>query len=150
MLRRLALVLCLLTSWSPAAVAGFITVITHDDGGFMGDYIGKYRAMRASGETVIIDGKCASACTMVLGILPRDRICVTPRARLGFHQAWKNGRAQGGARAAVGHAGATAYMLSLYHAPVRRWISANGGLPPPDGELLWLQGESLRRMYRPC
>ena len=150
MLRRLALVLCLLISWSPAAVAGFITVITHDDGGFMGDYIRKYRTMRDSGETVIIDGKCASACTMVLGILPRNRICVTPRARLGFHQAWKKGRAQDGAGAAVGHAGATAYLFSLYPAPVRRWISANGGLPPPGGEPLWLEGESLMRMYRPC
>ena len=38
----------------------------------------------------------ASACTIVLGRVPRDKICVTSRARLGFHAAWKpagsNGR----------------------------------------------------------
>jgi len=27
-------------------------------------YIAKYQGLRASGETVIIDGLCASACTM--------------------------------------------------------------------------------------
>ena len=45
-------------------------------------------ALRSSGERVVIDGPCLSACTMVLGVIPRDRICVTPRARLGFHAAW--------------------------------------------------------------
>ena len=32
---------------------------------------------------------------MVLGVIPRERICVTSRARLGFHAAWhpdNNGR----------------------------------------------------------
>ena len=35
------------------------------------------------GEQVVIDGPCLSACT-ALGVIPRERICVTPRARLGF------------------------------------------------------------------
>jgi hypothetical protein len=33
---------------------------------------------------VIIDGFCASACTIVLGTVPHDKICVTCRAKLGF------------------------------------------------------------------
>jgi hypothetical protein len=36
----------------------------------------------------MIDGTCASACTMLLGVIPRNRICVTQRAVLAFHSAW--------------------------------------------------------------
>ena len=32
----------------------------------------------------MIDGRCLSACTLVRGVIPRERICVTRRARLGF------------------------------------------------------------------
>ena len=54
--------------------------IANDTGGQIGPYLAKYRALRASGERVEIDGTCASACTMLLGIIPRNRICVTPQA----------------------------------------------------------------------
>ena len=62
--------------------------IANDTGGQIGPYLAKYRALRASGERVEIDGTCASACTMLLGIIPRNRICITPRASLLFHSAW--------------------------------------------------------------
>jgi hypothetical protein len=58
--------------------------IGDDGGGQIGAYLAKHRALRASGERVEIDGTCASACTMLLGLIPRDRICVTPRAKLVF------------------------------------------------------------------
>ena len=38
------------------------------------------RELRKSGQRVVIDGTCASACTLVLGVIPHDRICVTSRA----------------------------------------------------------------------
>src|SRR5882757_3900391 len=63
--------------------------ITNDYGGQIGRYLDRFQAVRASGERVIIDGPCLSACTLVLGVVPRDRICVTSRARLGFHAAWR-------------------------------------------------------------
>src|ERR1700745_332237 len=62
--------------------------IANDTGGQIGPYLAKYRALRSSGERVEIDGTCASACTMLLGIIPRNRICITPRASLVFHSAW--------------------------------------------------------------
>src|SRR5262245_56185371 len=64
--------------------------ITRDTGGYVEHYRTRYERVRDSGERVIIDGVCNSACTMVLGIVPRHRICVTPRASLGFHQAYYN------------------------------------------------------------
>ena len=60
-------------------------------GGQIGPYLDRLSVLRNSGERVIIDGPCLSACTMVLGVIPRDRICVTRRARLGFHAAWNPG-----------------------------------------------------------
>ena len=65
--------------------------IKSDPGGQIGPYLENLVALRGSGERVIIDGPCLSACTMVLGVIPRERICVTPRARLGFHAAWHPG-----------------------------------------------------------
>ena len=117
--------------------------IADDRGGRIGSYIDKYKGLRASGETVIIDGYCASACTIVLGMVPRDRICVTSRANFGFHAAWDldaNGRE-------VTNPGATRTLYLMYPSLVRRWIAARGGLKP---QLIFLRGEELMSMYRPC
>jgi hypothetical protein len=117
--------------------------ITDDHGGRIGSYLDKYQKLRTSGETIIIDGYCASACTIVLGMVPRDKICVTSHANFGFHAAWDldtNGRQ-------VPNPGATRSLYSMYPAQVRHWIAARGGLKP---QVIFLQGEDLMRMYRPC
>ncbi|MDU6747840.1 MAG: hypothetical protein E6447_08990, partial [Bradyrhizobium sp.] len=44
--------------------------IADDRGGRIGTYVDKYQGLRSSGEYVIIDGLCASACTIVLGAIP--------------------------------------------------------------------------------
>src|ERR1700675_2918874 len=62
--------------------------IADDRGGRIGTYVDKYQGLRTSGEMVIIDGLCASACTIVLGAVPHEKICVTSHANLGFHAAW--------------------------------------------------------------
>ncbi len=51
--------------------------IRKDYGGFIDQYKLKYAAIRDRGDRVIIDGVCNSACTLVLGIVPLNRICVT-------------------------------------------------------------------------
>ena len=117
--------------------------IADDRGGKIGTYIDRYQGLRSSGETVIIDGLCASACTMVLGAVPRERICVTSQAVLGFHAAWDSG-ANG---RAVTNPGATQMLYSLYPSSVRRWIAARGGL---KSEMIFLRGKELMSIYRPC
>ena len=62
--------------------------ITRDRGGYVAEYKAKYQRIRDHHERVIIDGICNSACTLVFGIVPMNKICVTPRASLGFHQAY--------------------------------------------------------------
>jgi hypothetical protein len=117
--------------------------IADDRGGQIGTYVDKYQSLRTSGETVIIDGLCASACTIVLGGVPHDRICVTSRANLGFHAAWDFG-ASG---REVTNPDATQTLYSMYPSPVRRWIAARGGLKP---QMIFLRGKQLMSMYRPC
>jgi hypothetical protein len=56
-------------------------------GGVVGPFIDLFERVRSSGERVVIDGPCLSACTLVLSMVPDDRICVTRRAVLGFHAA---------------------------------------------------------------
>ena len=53
-------------------------------GGAVGDYLNFFAKVKQSGERVVIDGPCLSACTLVLSTVPRQRICVTSRAVLGF------------------------------------------------------------------
>src|SRR3569623_2236477 len=57
-------------------------------GGQIGHYLQAFAMLRSSGEKVMIDGNCLSACTLVLGLIPRSRICATSRARFGFLEAW--------------------------------------------------------------
>jgi hypothetical protein len=117
--------------------------IADDRGGRIGTYVDRYQGLRTSGEYVIIDGLCASACTIVLGAIPHDKICVTSHATLGFHAAWDfgaNGRA-------VTNPEATQMLYSMYPSPIRRWISQRGGLTP---RMIFLHGRALQALYKPC
>ena len=105
-----------------SAPATATVMIANDTGGQIGPYLAKYRALRASGERVEIDGTCASACTMLLGIIPRNRICVTPSASLVFHSAWDM---EGDQRVT---SEGNRILWSTYPESVRRWIKSHGGL----------------------
>src|SRR6267142_410108 len=87
-MRRLAFAALVmpLALWNVSADADYR--VTRDHGGLVEDYKAKYAEVRDRGERVVIDGICNSACTLVLGIVPLNRICVTPKASLGFHQAY--------------------------------------------------------------
>ena len=117
--------------------------IAGDQGGQIGRYVDRYEQLRASGQTIIIDGLCASACTIVLGTIPHDKICVTPNANLAFHAAWDLG-ADG---RSIANRGATRTLYSLYPLQVRHWIDSQGGLTP---HMIYLRGRQLEAMYRPC
>jgi hypothetical protein len=116
--------------------------IQRDRGGQIGHYLDNFAMIRDRGETVMIDGPCLSACTLVLGIVPPDRICVTSRARLGFHAAWR--RRQG--ETVISGPG-TRLLWQTYPHNIRAWIQRRGGL---SRRMIYLRGRELRAMYRPC
>jgi hypothetical protein len=99
--------------------------------------------IRDSGSRVIIDGTCLSACTLVLGTVPKERICVTSRANLGFHAAWNM---TPGGRAVYSEEG-TRLLWDVYPNAVRQWIKRRGGLTP---RMIYLRGRALASMYATC
>jgi len=116
--------------------------ISDDRGGQIGDYLNKYHALRENGDRVTIDGTCASACTMLLGVIPRSRICVTPRAVLAFHSAWTPS-SEGEQISSAGNY----YLWSNYPPVVRKWIIRHGGL---HARIIYLSGPELAAMYPRC
>jgi len=70
-----------------------MTRIAGDMGGPLGEYLLVFAAIRDAGERVMIDGSCFSACTLVTALIPRDKICITERAMLGFHAGWFENKA---------------------------------------------------------
>jgi hypothetical protein len=130
------------------AAAGVMPVraeirILGSPGGQVGPFLDLFERVRASGEIVVIDGPCLSACTLVLSVVPNDRICVTRRAVLGFHAARsidRRGRLYAEPEASEA-------VLEAYPGPVRGWIRRRGGL---TSRLLLLRGRELAAIYPRC
>jgi len=125
-----------------ASSARAMIVITADRGGLITDYAERFMSARATGERVVIDGACLSACTLVVGMLPRDKVCATPKAVLGFHSAW---RPTGGGR--INSLTASQAMMEVYPAELRKWISRRGGLTT---KMIYLQGHELAQIVPSC
>ena len=93
---RLAVIkLVMVTAALSAAIAPLRAEvrILASPGGQVGPFLDLFDRVRESGERVVIDGPCLSACTLVLSTVPNERICVTRRAVLGFHAARSTGAA---------------------------------------------------------
>ena len=118
--------------------------IVGDPGGEVSSYIRKFHEVRDSGQRVIIDGPCLSACTLLTGIVPRDHVCVTSRAVLGFHAASYYDDAS---QSLVPTREGSAVVMRLYPAQVRSWIARHGGLTP---HLIEMRGRELSALYRTC
>jgi hypothetical protein len=138
-MRHLAFALLTLAAlWSSTARADYR--ITRDHGGFLENYKSKYAFIRDRGERVIIDGICNSGCTLVLGIVPLNLVCVTPRASLGFHMAYYDMATTFGIKV-MSYEG-TAELMAYYPETVKDWLSRHGGLAPEmkrakNGPELW-------------
>ena len=138
--RTILLAAALLVGLAPARAE---VRILASPGGQVGPFLDLFEQVRESGERVVIDGPCLSACTLVLSIVPDSRICVTRRAVLGFHAARsidRRGRLYAEPEASQA-------VLQAYPAPVRGWIVSRGGL---TSRLLLLRGRELAAIYPRC
>jgi hypothetical protein len=117
--------------------------ILESPGGQVGPFLDLFDKVRQSGERVVIDGPCLSACTLVLSMVPSDRICVTRRAVFGFHAARsvdRRGRT-------YAEPEASQLVLQTYPAGVRSWIRSRGGL---TSRLILLRGRELAALFPTC
>jgi hypothetical protein len=140
MRRALCAALFFLVSFNPALGEVRIEAST---GGEVTRFLELFAVLRQSGERIVIDGPCYSACTLVLSTIPHGRLCVTRRAVLGFH-----------APRLVDDYGqeyfapeATHVMGAAYPAPIRNWISRHGGLTQRP---IFLRGRELMALYPLC
>jgi len=117
--------------------------IADDRGGQIGQYLHAFAELRSSGERIIIDGNCLSACTLVLGVIPRARMCATDRARLGFHAAWLPDQDGNPVTSNVG----TEALWKIYPLSVRRWINRRGGL---SRRMIYMEGRDLYAFVPSC
>ena len=110
------------------------TIDVYDDhGGRVAAYSQRWASLAARGVNVRIVGPCRSACTVLLGHIPRSRICVTPNASFGFHLAKR--------------ADATATLWRAYGGDIRGWINARGGLTQ---DFKWMRAPDTYRYFRKC
>jgi len=110
------------------------TVDVYDDhGGIVPDYDAHWAEMARRGADVRIVGPCQSACTVLLGHIPRDHICVTPEARFGFHLA-KVERS-------------TEILWNAYDPDIRQWINDHGGL---THDFIWMSAPDTYRYFKKC
>ena len=143
---RITSLALLLLSLLAATPAHALLHITNDRGGYVEQYKAKYERIRESGERVVIDGVCNSACTLVLGIVPLNKICVTPRASLGFHEAYYDKSFTFGIK--VTSAAGTSELMSYYPDTVKDWIRRNGGLTTQMKKIK--NGTELWKIVDPC
>ena len=142
--RIVFVILLAVVLWAIATMMARAEVrIIASPGGEVGPFLDLFEKVRDSGERVVIDGPCLSACTLILSIVPGERICVTRRAVLGFHAARSIDR-----RGRIyAEPEASRLVLDAYPDPIRSWIIRRGGL---TSRLLLLRGRELASMYRTC
>lgn len=110
------------------------TIDVYDNhGGRVTEYDARWAAYASRGVSVRIVGPCQSACTVLLGHIPRSRICVTPAASFGFHRAHLPA--------------ATATLRNAYPADIKSWINQHGG---PQRDFIWMRAPDIYRFFRKC
>jgi hypothetical protein len=128
---------------APSTASAEVRIVS-DPGGEVSSYIRKFHEVRDSGQHVVIDGPCLSACTLLTGIVPADHVCVTQRAVLGFHAA---SYLDDASHSLVPTREGSALVMHLYPAQIRNWIVRHGGLTP---HLIELRGRELSALYHTC
>lgn len=117
--------------------------IAEDRGGQIGHYLQAFAVLRSSGEKVVVDGNCLSACTLLLGLIPKNRVCATSRARFGFHAAWMPDIEGRPVTSSMG----TEALWHIYPSSVKRWISRHGGL---SRKMIYMEGRDMRGIVSDC
>jgi hypothetical protein len=122
----------------PAIVIGH-TLQDHE-GGDVEEFAAKYERIRKSGRRVEIDGQCVSACTIVAS-LPKDQVCVTPRASLGVHLASDADDDR------IDPQYTDWAVKTYYPRALQDWIKTHGGL---QEEPKFVKGRDLLAIFDAC
>jgi hypothetical protein len=117
----------------PAVSVAETIDVSDNHGGRVTEYNARWAQLAARGVDVRIVGPCQSACTVLLAHIPRNKICVTPRASFGFHLANLQS--------------ATATLWNGYGSDIRGWINQRGGLKKA---FIWMRAPDTYRFFKKC
>jgi hypothetical protein len=126
-------VLASLLLFAPPVANAKTVQIIDDRGGLVIAYQMQWTMLAPQSVNVQIRGPCVSACTILLGYIPRERICVSSTASLGFHLATPDF--------------VTEDLLRAYPLDIRLWIAQHGGL---THQIIWLQAPDIYGYFRKC
>jgi hypothetical protein len=124
-------------------------IVRYNEGGFNALFIEAAEdVLRGARSKVVIDGECLSGCGTFAGIA-QERVCITVRARFGFHLARSYGYAE--QRLAKGR---VTPPLVTYSIPdelsekILQWAEERGGLPKEG--FLWMEYEEAKQFWQTC
>ncbi|MGE4251444.1 MAG: hypothetical protein AB7F09_18805 [Parvibaculaceae bacterium] len=109
-----------------------------DRGGYVVSYGLRMMRWRQSGTKVRFTGSCESACTLYLGLSPRQT-CISQGASFRFHAPFGSSRR--------GNRMAQAFMMRNYPAWVRSWLRSQGGL---SSRLKTMNYAYASKFIKPC
>jgi len=132
-MKQVALLLALVLGLFAQRAFAETVDVSDNHGGSVVAYDARWAGLAAKGVSVRIVGPCQSACTVLLGHIPRARICVTPNARFGFHLAHLKS--------------AQDTLWAAYQDDIRAWITAHGGLKP---DFMWMRAPDIYRYFARC
>ena len=121
------------------------TVLQYEPGGIIGEHMQRWLDLAVSGNDVEIRGPCFSACTLIVGYVPKGRLCFGDFASLQFHLAREPDTGKMSLSASL-------WMLAQYPQDIRNWLMARGGVANMTIHNFWeLRAEELWDMgYRKC
>lgn len=114
-------------------------VIEYSPGGSVYAFINKGLHLLFERTPIIVDGPCASACTLLVDVA-RDDVCLTTNAILMYHKmSWTDDKG-------VKHSAELNYETP----GLNEYILSRGGLPEPDANLMEVPFEQAKQFYKPC
>jgi hypothetical protein len=128
---------------------GVVRLVGYNPGGFLARYLIDLEKLKRLGVRQLqLDATCASACTVFLRL--GNRVCVTDRARIGFHKIVLLERTRFGRRRSPFKSAdhnLNDKFLQRLPAKIRNWRGISGGLP---WRMAWLQGEEAAQLIGRC
>ena len=100
-------------------------VVGNNPGGLVVQFLGQEQALEAQGRGVVVTGRCASACTVVLH---NPKVCVAAGGSFMFHKAFLARQTPQGLLRGPDDDQTTAVLWAMYPPGVQAWITARDGL----------------------
>jgi hypothetical protein len=117
-------------------------VVSFNSGGEVGAFKAAAREIKRSGRRVVINGPCLSACA-ILADEARGSVCVTKKARFGFHKGFVLEQPTAG-----GPMRFVKRFTPQHSRDVAGWVNRNGGFP--NRGFRYMNASAAKRIWRGC